>query len=106
LPNGVFFKNRGVHPSAFTDAVSNTVAVAETIQSNQHSTYATDPTRVFLVTGNKTSTGPPLTSDADYATYCLSLLAITTQFQATKGVRWHYGAPGPRCTTTAGPRTI
>jgi prepilin-type N-terminal cleavage/methylation domain-containing protein/prepilin-type processing-associated H-X9-DG protein len=94
LPNGVFFENRGVRPSEFLDGMSNTVAVAETIRSNVNSTYATDPTRVFLVTGNNTSTGPPLTSDADYATYCLSLPASTTQFQATKGIRWHYGAPG------------
>jgi prepilin-type N-terminal cleavage/methylation domain-containing protein/prepilin-type processing-associated H-X9-DG protein len=94
LPNGVFFENRGVRPSEFTDGMSNTVAAAETIRSNQNSTYATDPTRVFLVTGNNSSSGPPLTSDADYATYCLSLPATTTQFQATKGVRWHYGAPG------------
>ncbi len=94
LPNGVFFENRGVRPSEFIDGMSNTVAVAETIRSNQNSTYATEPTRVFLVTGNNTSTGPPLTSDADYVAYCLSLSASTTQFQATKGVRWHYGAPG------------
>ncbi len=94
LPNGVFFENRGVRPAEFLDGMSNTVAAAETIRSNQTSTYATEPTRVFLVTGNNTSTGPPLTSDADYVTYCLSLPASTTQFQATKGVRWHYGAPG------------
>jgi prepilin-type N-terminal cleavage/methylation domain-containing protein/prepilin-type processing-associated H-X9-DG protein len=94
LPNGVFFENRGVRPSEFTDGMSNTVAAAETIRSNQNSTYATDPTRVFLVTGDNKSTGPALTSDVDYATHCLSLAANTTQFQATKGVRWHYGAPG------------
>ncbi|MGO9463781.1 MAG: DUF1559 domain-containing protein [Isosphaeraceae bacterium] len=94
LPNGVFFENRGVGPAEFTDGMSNTVAAAETIRSNQNSTYATDPTRVFLVTGNNTSTGPALTSDADYAAFCLSLPPSTTQFQATKGVRWHYGAPG------------
>jgi len=94
LPNGVFFENRGVRPAEFIDGMSNTVAAAETIRSNQNSTYATDPTRVFLVTGNNTSSGPPLTSDADYANFCLSLAPNTTQFQATKGVRWHYGAPG------------
>jgi prepilin-type N-terminal cleavage/methylation domain-containing protein/prepilin-type processing-associated H-X9-DG protein len=94
MPNGVFFENRGVNPSEFSDGMSSTVAVAETIRSTASSTYATDPTRVFLVTGNNKTTGPPLTSDADYATYCLSLPPTTTQFQATKGVRWHYGAPG------------
>jgi prepilin-type processing-associated H-X9-DG protein len=94
LPNGDFFKNRGVKPSEFIDGTSNTVAAAETIRSNQNSTYATDPTRVFLVTGNNTSTGPPLTSNADYATYYLSLPSATIQFQTTKGVRWHYSLPG------------
>jgi prepilin-type N-terminal cleavage/methylation domain-containing protein/prepilin-type processing-associated H-X9-DG protein len=94
LPNGVFFENRGVRMAEFTDGLSNTVAVAETIRSNMASTYATDPTRVFLVTGNNSTTGPPLTSDADYTTLCLPLPSSTTQFQATKGIRWHYGAPG------------
>jgi prepilin-type N-terminal cleavage/methylation domain-containing protein/prepilin-type processing-associated H-X9-DG protein len=93
-PNGVFFENRGVRMAEFTDGLSNTVAVSETIRSNMTSTYATDPTRVFLVTGNNSTTGPPLTSDADYTTLCLSLPPSTTQFQATKGIRWHYGAPG------------
>jgi prepilin-type N-terminal cleavage/methylation domain-containing protein/prepilin-type processing-associated H-X9-DG protein len=93
-PNGVFFENRGVRLAEFTDGLSNTVAVSETIRSNMSSTYATEPTRVFLVTGNNSTTGPPLTSDADYLTLCLSLPPSTTQFQATKGIRWHYGAPG------------
>ena len=35
-----------------------------------------------------------MTSDADYTALCLSLPASTTQFQATKGIRWHYGAQG------------
>jgi prepilin-type N-terminal cleavage/methylation domain-containing protein/prepilin-type processing-associated H-X9-DG protein len=93
-PNGPFFENRGVGPADFVDGLSNTVAISETIRSNVSSTYATDPNRVFLVTGNNKTDGPPLTSDADYLSLCLSLPANTTQFQATKGVRWHYGAPG------------
>jgi prepilin-type processing-associated H-X9-DG protein len=94
LPNGVFYENQGVSPAGFTDGMSMTAAAAETIRSNQSSTYATEPTRVFLVTGDNATTGPPLTSDADYATFCLALAPGTTQFQATKGIRWHYGAPG------------
>ncbi len=74
--------------------MSNTVAASETIRSFATSTYATDKNRVFLVTGDNKTTGPALTSDADYASLCLNLAATTTQFQATKGVRWHYGAPG------------
>ena len=81
-------------PASFTDGMSNTAAVSETIRSTPSSTYATDPLGVFLVTGNNSTTGPPISSDADYAALCLSLPATTTQFQATKGVRWHYGAPG------------
>ena len=92
--NGPFYENANLTPASFTDGLSNTAAVSETIRSTPTSTYATDPTGVFLVTGNNSTTGPPLTSDADYASLCLSLLPNTTQFQATKGVRWHYGAPG------------
>ena len=94
LPNGLFFENRGVGPAEITDGLSSTVAASETIRSTATSTYANDPARVFLVTGDNKSSGAPLTSDADYASLCLSLPASTTQFQATKGVRWHYGAPG------------
>ena len=94
LPNGPFYENQGVGPADFTDGLSNTVAVSETIRSTMTSTYATDPTRVFLVTGDNKTTGPAITSDADYASMCVTLPSTTTQFQATKGVRWHYGAPG------------
>ncbi len=89
-----FFENSRIGPASFTDGMSNTAAVTETVRSTSSSTYATDPLGVFLVTGNNSTTGPPLSSDADYASLCLSLPATTTQFQATRGVRWHYGAPG------------
>ena len=93
-PNGPFFENSRIGPEAFTDGLSNTTAVTETIRSTATSTYANDPLGVFLVTGNNSTTGPPINSDADYAALCLSLPSTTTQFQATRGVRWHYGAPG------------
>ena len=93
-PDGPFFENRGVMPAEFLDGLSNTVAVSETIRSTASSTYASDPKRVFLVTGDNKTNGPPLASDADYSSLCLGLPATTAQFQATKGVRWHYGAPG------------
>jgi prepilin-type N-terminal cleavage/methylation domain-containing protein/prepilin-type processing-associated H-X9-DG protein len=92
--NGPFFENSRMTPASFTDGMSNTAAVSETVRSTATSTYATDPLNVFLVTGDNKTTGPPISSDADYAALCLSLPATTTQFQATKGVRWHYGAPG------------
>jgi prepilin-type N-terminal cleavage/methylation domain-containing protein/prepilin-type processing-associated H-X9-DG protein len=93
-PNGPFFENSRVGPADFLDGMSNTAAVTETVRSTQTSTYATDPLGVFLVTGDNKTTGPPISSDADYAALCLSLPASTGQFQATRGVRWHYGAPG------------
>jgi prepilin-type N-terminal cleavage/methylation domain-containing protein/prepilin-type processing-associated H-X9-DG protein len=94
LPNGPFFENSRIDPAGFTDGLSNTAAVTETVRSTPTSTYANDPLGVFLVTGNNKTTGPPLNSDADYAALCLSLPPNTNQFQATRGVRWHYGAPG------------
>jgi prepilin-type N-terminal cleavage/methylation domain-containing protein len=94
VPNGPFYENSNTSPASFTDGLSNTAAVTETVRSTASSTYATDPLGVFLITGNNSTTGPPISSDADYASLCLSLPSTTTQFQATRGVRWHYGAPG------------
>ena len=94
VPNGPFFENSRVGPADFTDGMSNTAAAAETVRSTASSTYANDPLGVFLVTGNNSTTGPPISSNADYAALCLSLPSTTTQFQNTRGVRWHYGAPG------------
>jgi prepilin-type N-terminal cleavage/methylation domain-containing protein/prepilin-type processing-associated H-X9-DG protein len=93
-PNGPFYENSRTSPADFTDGMSNTAAVSETVRSQPSSTYATDPLNVFLITGNNSTSGPALTSDADYVSLCLSLPPSTTQFQATKGVRWYYGAPG------------
>jgi prepilin-type N-terminal cleavage/methylation domain-containing protein/prepilin-type processing-associated H-X9-DG protein len=93
-PNGVLFENSAISPAAITDGMSGTVAIAETIRSIPGATYANNPLDVFLITGNNSTTGPPITSDADYVSMCLSLPATTTQFQDTRGVRWHYGAPG------------
>ncbi len=93
-PNGPFFENSAVSLAMITDGTSNTAAVTETRRSQQTSTFANDPLNVFLITGNNSTTGPAITSDADYTSMCLSLPSSTTQFQATKGVRWMYGAPG------------
>ena len=93
-PNGPFFENSQMTPASFTDGMSNTVAVTETVRSTPTSTYANDPLGVFLITGNNSTTGPPIWYDADYQSLCLSLPPTTTQYQPTRGVRWHYGAPG------------
>src|SRR5271169_6428283 len=91
-PNGPFFENSNVSPADFIDGMSTTVALSETVRSGSASTYATDPLNVFLVTGNNSTTGPAIASDADYLSICLSQPSSTTMFQATKGVRWNYGA--------------
>jgi prepilin-type processing-associated H-X9-DG protein len=74
--------------------MSQTVAVSETIRAIPGATYVTNPLDVFLITGNNSTTGPAIFSDADYASLCLSQPANSTMFQDTRGVRWHYGAPG------------
>jgi prepilin-type N-terminal cleavage/methylation domain-containing protein/prepilin-type processing-associated H-X9-DG protein len=94
VPNGPFFENSRVGPADFVDGLSGTTAVTETVRSTPSSTYANDPLGVFLITGNNSTIAPPISSDAEYASLCLSLPSTTTQFQATRGVRWHYGAPG------------
>jgi prepilin-type N-terminal cleavage/methylation domain-containing protein/prepilin-type processing-associated H-X9-DG protein len=94
FPNGPFFENSRSSPSTFVDGMSNTVAVSETVRSVPNATFASNPLGVFLVTGDNMTTGLPLNSDADYAALCLSLPSTTGQYQPTRGVRWHFGAPG------------
>jgi prepilin-type N-terminal cleavage/methylation domain-containing protein/prepilin-type processing-associated H-X9-DG protein len=92
VPNGMFFENSRVTPADISDGLSGTVAVAETIRSIPGDTFARDPLGGFVITGNNSSTGPPITSDADYATLCLT--GTPPGFQVTRGVKWNYGAPG------------
>ncbi len=94
IPNGPLFENSSVGPAGITDGLSNTVAVSETTRSTPGGTYANNPLGGYLITGDNKSNAPPITSDADYASMCQSLPPTTTQFQNTRGVRWHYGAPG------------
>jgi prepilin-type N-terminal cleavage/methylation domain-containing protein/prepilin-type processing-associated H-X9-DG protein len=92
VPNGMFFENEAMRDADITDGMSGTVAVSETIRSTATDTFATNPLGVFVITGNNSSSGPPITSDADYVSMCLT--TSPPGFQATLGVRWHYGAPG------------
>jgi prepilin-type N-terminal cleavage/methylation domain-containing protein/prepilin-type processing-associated H-X9-DG protein len=92
VPSGVFFENSGISASDVTDGLSNTVGVSETVRSVSGATFATMPLGVFVITGNNSTTGPPITSDADYQNMCL--VPNPPGFQATRGIRWHYGAPG------------
>ena len=100
-PNGVFFENSAVGMAAFTDGTSQTVAVGETIRSVAGSptgfvsltVFRQNPLAGFVITGTNTAgNGPPITSDADYARLCQT--ATPSGFQATRGVKWLYGAPG------------
>ena len=102
-PNGPFFENRGVGPAEFLDGMSNTVAVSETIRSTASSTYANDPTRVFLVTGDNKTSGPA----ADLRRgLCLALpepardrRPSSRRPRASAGTTARRGTP---CTTTGG----
>ena len=52
-----------------------------------------DPLGGFVITGNNTAgNGPPIFSDADYASLCLT--NSPPGFQPTRGIKWLYGAPG------------
>ncbi len=100
LPNGLFFENSSVSFAAITDGTSSTVAVADTIRSTAGSPsgansllfFQANPLSGFVITGDNKTVGPPITSDADYQSMCLT--SSPAGFQATRGVRWHYGAPG------------
>ncbi|SIO58097.1 prepilin-type N-terminal cleavage/methylation domain-containing protein/prepilin-type processing-associated H-X9-DG domain-containing protein [Singulisphaera sp. GP187] len=101
-PNGIFFENSAVSMAAITDGTSQTVAISETIRStdgsptglNTQTVFLRDPLAGFVLTGNNSAgNGPPITSDADYVSRCLSTNP-PTGFQPTRGVKWLYGAPG------------
>ncbi len=100
-PNGIFFENSNVGIAGITDGSSQTVAVGETVRSvagsptgvNSLTVFKQDPLAGFVITGTNTAgNGPPITSDSDYATLCQT--ASPPGFQATRGVKWLYGAPG------------
>jgi prepilin-type processing-associated H-X9-DG protein len=100
MPNGIFFENVAVTVAGVIDGTSNTVAVSETIRStggsptgvNSLTFFQQNPLSGFVITGDNATTGPAIASDADYLSMCLT--NSPAGFQATRGVRWHYGAPG------------
>ena len=100
-PNGVLFENSRVGMAEITDGSSSTVAISETIRSidgaptgfNSLSVFARNPLAGFVITGtNVTGDAPAIVSDADYLVQCQT--ASPKGFQLTRGVKWHYGAPG------------
>jgi prepilin-type processing-associated H-X9-DG protein len=87
--------------ATITDGTSSTVAISGTIRStagaptgfNGLLDFARDPLGGFVITGNNTAgNGPPIISDADYATRCLTTSPLS--FQPTRGVKWLYSVPG------------
>ena len=100
-PNGIFYENAAIRIADVLDGTSQTAAIAETVRStagaptgvNSLALFAKDPLAGFVITGNNTAgNGPPITSDADYASLCLT--NTPPGFQATRGIKWLYGAPG------------
>jgi prepilin-type N-terminal cleavage/methylation domain-containing protein/prepilin-type processing-associated H-X9-DG protein len=100
-PNGIFFENSAVRIADVTDGTSQTIAISETIRSTAGAptgfsgavVFAADPLGGFVITGNNTAgNGPPIVSDDDYATRCLT--NSPPGFQPTRGIKWLYGAPG------------
>ena len=99
LPNGALYENSSVGPAGIIDGTSLTVAVSETVRStagsppgfNGAAAFQQNPLSGFVTTGDNSTTGPAIASDSDYQALCLNSQGV---FQATRGVRWHYGAPG------------
>jgi prepilin-type N-terminal cleavage/methylation domain-containing protein/prepilin-type processing-associated H-X9-DG protein len=100
-PNGTLYENSRVRFADLRDGTSNTVAISESIRSTAGAPtgfsgpaiFAVDPLGGFVITGNNTAgNGPPITSDADYVTRCLT--GTPVGFQPTRGIKWLYGAPG------------
>ncbi len=100
-PNGILFENSSVRFADVTDGTSQSVTIGETIRSSLGAptgfsgltAFAHDPLGGFVITGNNTAgNAPPLTSDADYASLCLT--GSPKGFQPTRGIKWLYGAPG------------
>jgi prepilin-type processing-associated H-X9-DG protein len=91
VPNGIFSENLAVAPADVTDGLSGTVAISETYRSIPGLPIA-DRLNGFVITGNNSTNGPPITDDASYESQCL--VAVPPGFQVTRGSKWHYGAPG------------
>jgi prepilin-type N-terminal cleavage/methylation domain-containing protein/prepilin-type processing-associated H-X9-DG protein len=92
-PNGIFYENVALRIASITDGLSGTAAITESIRSVPGIGYAGNPLGGFVITGNNKTSGPPIGSDADYQALCVAP-APTLVFQATRGSKWHYGAPG------------
>ena len=116
LPNGLFFENSSVSFAAITDGTSSTVAVADTIRSTAGSPsgansllfFQANPLSGFVILADNKTVGPPITSDADYQSMCLT--SSPAGFQAhvwCSLARWCAGALAvqhPSCSQRQGLR--
>ncbi|MGO9601353.1 MAG: DUF1559 domain-containing protein [Isosphaeraceae bacterium] len=108
-PNGVFFENSNVTPGVIIDGLYSTIAVSETWRSNPFipnpvwgATYGAsyaDPLNGFSITGNNSTTGPPIWDYTSYSSKCgvgsaWNPPTVPAGQQVTRGSKWHYGAPG------------
>ncbi len=91
-PDGIFAENSAIRLAAVSDGLSNTTAIGESIRSVPGVAFAQNPLNGFVITGDNKTSGPPITSDADYQSLCVT--ASPPGFQVTRGSKWHYGAPG------------
>ena len=91
-PDGIFFENSAVRIADIIDGISNTAMIGETVRSVETDSFARNPLGGFVITGDNKTTAPPIISDADYVAKCQ--VASPPGFQLTRGVKWHYGAPG------------
>jgi prepilin-type N-terminal cleavage/methylation domain-containing protein/prepilin-type processing-associated H-X9-DG protein len=91
--NGVFYENSAVRMAALTDGLSNTAAISESLRSVAGVTFAADPLNGFVITGDNKTSGPPITTDAEYQSLCVAAVP-PPGFQVTRGSKWHYGTPG------------
>ncbi len=100
-PDGVLFENSALRFADIPDGTSQTVAISESIRSTAGAptgfsgaaVFAREPLGGYVITGNNTAgNGPPIVSDADYASRCLT--NAPPGFQPTRGIKWLYGAPG------------
>ena len=82
-PDGILFENSAVRFADIPDGTSQTVAISETIRSSAGAptgfsgaaVFAREPLGGFVITGNNTAgNGPPIVSDDDYASRCLTEL--------------------------------
>lgn len=90
---GPFFENSNIGFRDFTDGMSQTVCVSETVKSDPSGPAKWDgvsPTNGFVLTsGNDNGfSGPELTN---YASQCSGAGLV---LQQTRGSKWIYGAPG------------